>query len=543
MKKNILHSFYLLLIFGIYTSCNQEKSNNSSNSKPNYTITAEFNRIPVASNLSQVEITATIKNHGVAVNGITPNLSVTRGSLSPVTSLGNGKYKIILTPTQTGEHPITITYKDQSLTRTALVLSEVDSAWGQAMSVPGYVNTAGYEDGVTITPDGEYLFVQTGPQYFMGVFAMLAARANTGCGGALNRLVPTRCGHKWVNELIGTYTAPERPGFFDGRFMGMSMRHNANSWGMGDELAPNYAMATMFYGFKRQSDGSFKEPFYLAFEDVNDAIMNPFGLSFMMNGDGTATTLFSFNDPTDPDMVDFDGNGSDDAESYFDVFTTQVQLGQNNSFGEFVYSGTPGTHPVRGSNFNSTLVNFGKVGINGIAGTQGNSHIYYDESKNIKSIWVDDEFDSGGDHGELSVHVLTSGVFPNGTWVKVTLPNKVNIAGASDEIQPFFTGDGLYFTRSGIINPEVWYVEYTGADSVADYANNANWGTPRKILAMDTLMTQGRVTAVGEPTIAKYKGETYLYFVYGYLREFDGALPAKTGLWDVDMQAGFIKLN
>ena len=87
-----------------------------------------------------------------------------------------------------------------------------------------------------------------------------------------------------------------------------------------------------------------------------------FGLSFMMNGDGTATTLFTLNDLTDPDMVDFDGNGTDDAESYFDVYTSQVIMGQNNILGSFVFSGTRGTHPVRGTEFNSELVNFGKIG-------------------------------------------------------------------------------------------------------------------------------------------------------------------------------------
>jgi hypothetical protein len=542
MGKNIQKLFLFISLFSIALSCSQKASEDPSN-KVSYELSLEFNRIPVASNLSNIEVIVYVSSNGVALNDIAPVFSASKGSMSAVTPLTGGKYRIVITPTQTGEHPVTVTYKGQTLTRTPLVLKEVDAAWGQPMSVAGLVNTAGYEDGVTITPDGEYLFVQTGPHYFMGVFAMQSARINSGCGGAMNRLIPTRCTHPWVNDLIGSYTAPERPGFFDGRFMGMSMRHNANSWGMGDELAPNFAMATMFYGFKRQSDGSFREPFYLAFEDVNDAIMNPFGLSFMMNGDGTATTLFTFNDPTDPDMVDFDGNGSDDAESFFDVYTTQVQLGQNNILGEFVFSGTTGTHPVRGSNFNSSLVDFGKIGINGIAGTQGNSHLYYDSNRVVKSIWVDDEFDTGGDHGELSVHVLTSGNFPNGSWTKVTLPSNVNIAGSSDEIQPFFTGEGLYFTRSGIINPEVWYVAYTGADTVAGYANNANWGTPRKILAMDALMTQDRVTAIGEPTIATYKGSTYLYFVYGYLREYDGDPPARTGLWDVNMQAGYIKLN
>ena len=532
----------LLVLFSIlFISC---KDNLNDVKKDSISILAYFSRVSRSNDYDIINVKFQIINNGESVYNASPSISSSSGELSALTSNNDGTYEFNLEPEATGEYPVSISYKGFTYTRTPIVLSYVDSDWGQPMSVSGLVNTEGYEDGVTITPDGEYLFVQTGPHYFMGVFAMLASRENSGCGGALNRLSPTRCEHPWINNLIGSYTSPERPGFFDGRFNGTLMRHNANSWQVGDDIAPNYAMSTMFYGFKRQQDGTFKNPFYVAFEDENDALINPFGLSFMMNNDGvTATTTFTFNDPTDPDMVDFDGDGIVDAESYFDVYTSQIILGQNNILGKFVPSGTPGTHPVRGANFNSTLVNFGKVGIEGIAGTQGNSHIYYDDNNNIKSIWVDDKFDSGGDHGELSVHVLISGTFPNGIWQKVQLPTKVNIAGSSDEIQQFFTGSGLYFTRSGIINPEVWYISYTGPQTAEGYADNNNWGVAKKILGMDNIQEKGRIVTVGEPTIGIYNGETYLYFVYGYNREFDGALPASTGLWDINMQAGYIKLN
>lgn len=507
-------------------------------------ISLKFNRIDGPGSLSSIEIIISLSKDSEAVLNAQPSVSSAKGNLSAVTELGDGLYRAQLDPDSTGEYPITVSYNSKSVSETPIVLYGVDDAFGQPMSVSGYVNTAGYEDGLTVSPDGEYLFVQTGPHYFMGVFLMQASKASGGCGGAMNRLGAvdgsyTQCEHTWIDSLIGSYTAPERPGFFDARFSGNQMLHNSVSWGVANNAAPNYAMSTMFYGFKRQADGSFKEPFYIAFDDQGDALINPYGMSFMMNGDGTATMTYTFDDPTDPDMVDFDANGSADAQSYFDVYTTQIELGKNNILGSFVASSTPGTHPVRSSPFPSQLVNFGNLGLDGIAGTQGNSHLFYNDAKQIQSIWVDDEFDSGGDHGEISVHVLQSGSFPNGTWTKVVLPSPVNIAGESDEIQPFFTGESLLFTRSGSSNPSVWFSVYSGGHSASEYANASNWSTPVKVLANDPNLQIGNIITIGEPTVAEYQGRSIVYFIYGYIRAFDSA----SGLYDVDMQAGYVEVK
>jgi len=550
-----LHACIVFLISILLSAClNKEEPDSNkdvptetnhdlTDPKPVISLTLEFTRAPEAG-LDPVDVKIAIFKDDIPTSGLTPSVTLTLGSISTVADNGDGTYSFRLTPTQTGEHPVTVSYEGASITRTPLILYDVHSDWGQPMAVEGYVNTEGYEDGVTITPDGEYLFVQTGPFYFMGIFVMQASRDNSGCGGAFSRLVPDRCDHPWINNTIGPYTAPERPGFFNGRFSGTTLLHNANSWGIGTEQALNFALSTMFYGFKRQSDGSFKEPFYVAFQDVNDGIIGPYGLSFLMNDDGTATTLFTFNDPTDPDQVDFDANGTDDAESGFDVYMSTITLGQNNTLGNFLVSGTPGTHPIRGA-FNSTLVDFGKTGIHGIAGTQGNSHLYAPVGE-IKSIWIDDEFDApgaGSDRGEISVHILDSGNLDAGTWTKVTLPTNVNpVDSDSHEIQPFFTGTELFFTRSGIVNPEIYMAAYSGTHSQTDFSNNAHWETPQKILAMDPAPdTVGKIISIGEPTIANFNGEEYLYFVYGLIRQFDTPFPVGTGLADVNLQAGFIK--
>jgi hypothetical protein len=533
----------LILALLLFQACAGGGKEGGSDPSPTYTIQLAFERIETGS-LNPFRVTASVFEDGQAKGSIGSGLNIDlgRGTRNALTEIATGQYQFTVTPDQTGEYPVTVSYKDASITRTALVLASVHEDWGQPLSVPGLVNTTGYEDGITISPDGEYLFVQYGPLYFSGIYLFNLPRANGGCGGL--RLDPDRCTHPWIDDVIGPYTAPERPGFFDGRIAetmdGPINRHNANSWGLGDDEAIIFAPSTMFYGFKRQADGSFAEPFYLSFDDENDAIINPFGMSFIMNGDGSATMLFAMDDPSNPDMVDLDGDGTDDAESLADIYTTTVTFGQNNVLGTFNYTGTPGTPPERGTPFPSQLVNFGKTGIDGIAGTQGNPHLY-EESGVIRSIWTDDEQDArgpGSDRGDLSVYVLDSGTLTNGAWTKVILPSPVNQASPSDEIQPFFTGNGLYYTHMSDTDlPEVYYASYSGTHSITDFQTSNNWGIPEKILGLGPADAIGKVTAIGEPTIANFNGGEYLYFVYGIIRGYDST----SGLADIDMQAGFIK--
>lgn len=510
-----------------------------SSSPTSYSIELDFERVESGAP-NPFTVTTTVRENGQLKSGIASDIGVVlgMGSRNAISEISTGRYQFTVTPIQTGEHEVTISYSGISKVRTALVVDSVHSAWGQPQSVSGLVNTDGYEDGVTITPDGEYLFVHYGPIYFSGLFLFNDPRVSGGCDG--DRLSPTRCTHEWFDSTTGPYTGPERPGFFDGRFSNTTQLHNANSWGLGVEESPIFAPSTMFFGFKKQADGSFAEPFYLAFEDVNDGIINAYGLSFMLHGDGTATALYVIDDPTDPDMVDLDNNGSDDGQSFFDVFTSEITLGQDNSLGTFVASGTPGTPPVRGAPFASQLVNFGKTGINGIAGTQGNPHLY-ETGGTVRSIWTDDERDArgaGSDRGEISTYIQTSGIFPNGTWTKVILPTVVNQPGLIDENQPFYTGNGLYFTRSSDVDlPEIFYSPYSGTHSVTDFSTAGNWGTPEVILTVGSTDAIGKVTAIGEPTVANVGGTEYLYFVYGVIRGYD----VVSGRADINMQAGFVK--
>jgi hypothetical protein len=459
-----------------------------------------------------------------------PTLTISRAPDAALERHDDGSYSYQLVPSQTGAYDVTVQVDEQRVSKHALVFADVADGWGQPQMVEGLVNTAGYEDGVTITPGGEYLFVQTGPYYFSSFILFGAPRDQGGCGG--QRLVPERCTHPWYDTTIGPYTAPERPGFFDGRFDDGTQLHNSNLWQVGPDQAPNYAVSTMFYGFKRQPDGSYREPFWLAFEDHNDALVSPYGLSFRLNGEDQATVLFSLNDPSDGDMVDFDGDGTDDAESLFDVFTAEITLGQDTSVGEFL----PGRPPSRGAHF-PRLVNFGKRGIDGIAGTQGNAHLQTAADGSVASIWTDDEFDcpdhaacTDPDFGQIAVQVLTDGAFPNGTWQKVLLPEAINREG--EQIQPFFTGEGLYYTD----DTNVLHASYTGPATAEGYADAAHWGVPAPVLTKHDRFELGALVAVGEPTATHIGGVEHLFFVYAEVRGFH-----ELGFPDIDMQAGFVR--
>ena len=507
---------YLIVLASILIIACGDDHNDSTTDSIN--LTMHFERIAGAG-LNPFQVTITITNNGIDVTDATPDPLVNKGTISDVTNNFDGSYLATITPDTTGEYEVSVTYGTQTLTRTALVLQNVHADWGQPQAVPGYVNTAGYEDGVTITPDGQYLFVQTGPYRWSSLIVYSEPRENGGCGG--NRLIPDRCNHPWVNEITGTISAPERPDFYTSRFSGTTQLHNAASWGIGVDGTPNYALTTLFYGFKKQGDGSFKEPFYMAFNDLNDGIIGPFGLSFMDNGNGNYTTIFALKDAFTTD------------ES-FDIYAFNATFGVNNNLGDYEFSSI-GNPPTRGSFFPSTLVDLGDN-----SGTQGNPFLYYTDNT-IQSLWTDDEYDSDEDTHKLTVYVLNSGNFPStGNWTKVLLPANVNQVG-KEAIQPTFIKSGLYFTQ----DTSVAFAAYSGTHTAADIEDNSSWSLPVVILQKDTTISSlssadiDKIIAIGEPTVAMIDDKETLYFVYGYIRSIDPI----TGYADLDFQAGFISKN
>ena len=480
---------------------------------PTPTLTLSFARVP-GPGLDAVEVAVEVSGSAAL-----PSLTVDRGSLGAVAGTGNGRFVSTLLPTTTGEYRVTATLASTSIVRTALVLQDVHADWGQPQSVAGLVNTEGYEDGVTIAPDGQTLFVQYGPFRWSSLLVFQESRANGGCGG--NRLVPDRCTHPWLDTTIGPLAGPERPGFFTGRFAGTTQLHNAASFGIGPDGAPVLALTTMFYGFRKQPDGSFAAPFSLAFDDLGDGIVGPFGLAFQPLGGDSHRAVFTLKDAATV------GNG-------FDAYTCEVVFGTTNVLGNYAAT-TPGNPPARSTPFPSTLLDLGDN-----TGTQGNPGLYFGVGGDVRSVWTDDEYDGDADTGRITVHVLGSGVFPSSNdFTSVVLPGVVNVPGTT-AIQPTFRDEGLYFTQ----DTSIAFAAYAGSHDAAALGVGGNWSAPVTLLQKDTTIASlrvttadlGKIVAIGEPTVAVVDGRRVLYFVYAWVRGIDPS----TGFADLDFQAGFV---
>lgn len=472
---------------------------------PPFALSLQFERIPDAG-LDPFRVTASLTQGGAPRSGKTLTLHVPRGTAGAVTDNGDGSYAFTVTPATTGIYPVTVTYQSITVTRQALVLTTVADGAGQPMLVPGIVNTVGYEDGITITPDGEFLFVQYGPFYFSGLFNHAAICAEA--GWSMYNL--TTCSGKqdsdWVFNTIGPYDTSERPLFPTGNIRDGMLTH----LGITVPTVANRIVLfpTVFYGFRRQADDSFAEPFKVAFNDARGA-NGPYGLSFQMLDATHARFVVAWNNYFNNLEVD---------EGKADVYHGEVTMGQTNNLGDVVFAG---------EFFESISPYVAPVSFSSHDGVQGNPHLYYDApTGTVRSIWTDDEVTSH----DVAVYRLTAGAFPDGTWALTALPPKINTA--ASESQPFFTGTHL------IVNRDITIVahEYLGSGG-DDYHLDASWGDAVTLLSGGEAAVGG-IFGVGEPTIATYMGKTYLYFAYVEAREFREA----SNRYDFDLGAAFVEI-
>lgn len=511
----------ILLIFLLAsTSCVKEDEQHSPPSvEPSisYSLNIEMERINQVG-LDPFTVTATLTKNGSSYSGQSLSVSVPKGSLSTVTDNGNGTYSFTVTPSATGEHPVTISFGEASITRTAVVLDTNISGSGQPMAVPGdYVNTEGYEDGATITPDGEYLFVQYGPLHFSGIinFSSICSSGAYAAGYDLNNC-DGRTNSGLVFDTIGPYANYQRPGFPTGNIASNKLAH-LDDLVLAGQFNGIVSFPTIFYGFKRQADGTFAEPFKLAFNDEK-GVNGPFGPSFVLNGDGTAKFLIAWNNYFDGNADGGIATGEDDKP---DIYHGTLTFGTDKNLGDVAFASNDG--------FSSITPNISPVGFTSHAGVQGNPHAHTDSSGNIIAIWTDDEQASH----DLSVYRLTSGSFPSGTWTLDILPS--DISTGTEENQPFFTGTKLYFRRGS----NIVYHDYTPTNGScgSTYTHNDCWGAENIVIGANGNTGVGEIFTVGEPTIATYNGKTYLYFVYVVRRD-----NSSFSLNDYNINVGFTEI-
>jgi len=491
----------------ILVACAGGGSDSGEESDPVYTMELSFSRVDTTG-LDPFDITVTLNEDGGPFPNATLELDIPKGVVSSVANNGDGTYVFRVTPSSTGVYPVTVSYENVSVTQSAVVIDDVGARVGQPLSIAGdVVNTEGYEDGITITPDGQYLFVQYGPIYFSGIFLVSTICSDSNYSLYNLNDCMGRNNSEWIFKSIGPRGGDIRPNFPDARISttgDISHLSNIVVTGVANGVA---VPPTVFYGFKRQNDGSFAEPFLVAFEDEGRAVQSPYGLSFQMTSSTTANVTFAWNN-----VLDQLGNDG------VDVYTGSVQMEQTNTLGNVSYSG----------DFPSTIVpNVVPPSFTDHLGVQGNTHIDTNDDNEVIAIWVDDEVSTH----DLTVYMLTAGTYPNGTWQKLNLPSKINTL--EDESQPFFDGDYLYLRRDNRIVAH----EYLGLNRL-DYDLDSAWGDEEIIMESGFNALNGEIIAVGEPTLARVGGKIYLYFVYGITRA-----QGMDNYVDINMDAGFVEIH
>jgi hypothetical protein len=396
-------------------------------------------------------------------------LAADHGELGIATTTGL-ETRARLTPTITGNYAITATFGGITVARTAIVLDQVDEAWDQPEAVRGLVNTAGWEDGPSISPDGTVLTLQYLP-------------VPIDCAIGMDPTKPA-C------HVKGPLGAPERP-----NLPGAARVHPDGSYQNGCPsiqvpALPNPVPPDSLYAFHRALDGSFLAPHPIYFAGI-DGCVSAFGLQIL---DAAGNAVYAFDDPR------HEGEGAR-------LYRTTIDPSHDRALGTFsVVNGeilldTPGVSSI------------GDPG----GPVQGNPGAFRLPGGNLVVISDDEQ-------GRQDLYFNTA-VSEAGPWAgQQQLPPPVSDPGAQ-ESQPFFDGHTLWFRRESVVLATDW--------NGGPMGSAASWSTPRPILSPGADPGIGAVLVVGEPSLTTpgiaAAGPRELYFVYAR-RVADGTLDLDIGV-------------
>ncbi len=411
----------------------------------------------------ELDVTAVVRDaDGQAIDGIDVAMTADRGTLGPVTA--NGAH---LVPDGTGRHTIIATAAGLTASRTALVVTTVHETWNQPEPVRGLADTTGYEDSIQISPDGRWLFLLYSPVPFDCLI-----------GG--DPASPT-C------RIVGPVDAPERP-----RMPGRARVHDDGTYDngcptLGISMLPFPIPPLAQYGFARQPDGSYAEPFVLGFGD-SDGCATIYGAQVVDQSGDDANLVYAFDDPTD-------------AESS-ELFAAPVTLGQDVLMGTFTVPG-------------GVITLSGHIGTQLAAGngTQGNPFAWRHDG--VVDLIYDDE------PGRQDLLFSRAATLFDTTWSPAaTIPAPVSAAGVQ-ESQPFIDGTTIYFRR----DLTIWASDWNGG--ALDQA--ASWSAPHVVMDGNLAAGAEEVLGVGEPSVATVGGRRELYFVF-VVRNAEGLLDLGVGM-------------
>lgn len=406
---------------------------------------------------------------GAAAPGEEVKVSAEGGVVSAVTEVESGKYEAEVAPENpSGEVVIKASALGLSIERTAVVLPELDVSWGQPERVPGLVNTKGYEDSAEVSPDGEWLIVSS----YSPIDLICCFSACQG-GTAADPASPA------CNTSLGPFDAPARPDLPGAnRILSPTEVHDELP-SMGIDLPDGEDFQSALppvaaYGFHRQADGSFAEPFVIAYE-ADGSLVAPFGFNFLKVDGSSAQAQFAWSDIREVGAPDSTGN---------DLFQTTLDLGQKNNLGTASFTGgvisldkepTPLQLPDR-------------------SGPQGNPGVSSD------GVWFDTE------EGAFDLFFAAGDPLagPLSTPVKVALCNDQR-----REYQPYMHDDRLYFAA------DFADIRSSARSSGGDPGQVSTWSEERvEVAAEPGAPRVGAIVSIGEPSLSDRDGITTLYFIY-----------------------------
>ncbi len=434
---------------------------------------------------------------GAGVAGRDVRVEAAGGVVGPVTDRGDGTYTARVEPgAPSGELPITarLTAPDATLEaqRTALVMPFVGDGWGQPEPVRGMVNTAGYEDGGSISPDGQWLVLTDYSP--VDVLCCINGCAGSAAGDPMGATCQTSQGP------VDGESRPDFPGrdriLSPTRILNRcpSVCFTSDFTATGGERTDTTLFPVGGYVFHRQPDGSFAEPRFLGFGA--DGCVTPTGYSFVSVNGATAQLVYSWTLPWGPD-------GSS-------LYWSSITLGQPNVMGSFTCT-SAGQVQVTGGNFSRLNVDI----------TPAYTNPVY---RGGLLMWEDDKSTP-----HRTFFARGTGALPGTTFTPTQNHPRLAVGDAAhDQIMPFLDDveDRLYFTDNGEAAVAAW--------NGADPAVPGSWGAPKRLLVPETGSTRaGRVLALGQPTVAHLPdGSTEMYFIY--------AVWTGTG---INAQAGVVKRN
>jgi hypothetical protein len=358
------------------------------------------------------------------------------------------------TPGGSGKFAVTASSDGKAITRTAVVLGAVDDAWNQPELVRGVVNTAGWEDGASISPDGQRLVLQYLP---VAIDCLLGGDASS-----------TAC------KVIGPSSAPERPGMPGAdRVLANGTFHNGCPSLGADPLPSNIVVApNAEWVFARQPDGSFADPHPVYYEGT-DGCLSSFGLVIESDNE---TVSWAFDDLTDEPPR---------------IHRAKLAL---------VGATTLGTYALNGG----TATLGGEPGMKLALGettlAEGNPFVRVQPDGKLLVVFDDEQ-------GRADLMFVVETAPGSNTFTAVaTIPAPVSDPNAQ-ESQPFFDGDTLLFRRDLVVLASDW--------NGGAMTSPASWSTPRAILTPGGEATTGAIVVVGEPSVATTPAGKELYFIFG----------------------------